>query len=62
MEVIQGDIADYSRVLEASRGVDVIVHTASLVDVWHKIPEAVMYSVNVKGETAPALVTTSQEW
>lgn len=52
MEIIQGDIADYSRVLEASRGVDVIVHTASLVDVWHKIPESVMYSVNVKGETS----------
>lgn len=62
MEVIQGDITDYSRVLEASRGVDVIVHTASLVDVWHKIPESVMYSVNVKGETAAALVTKNQGW
>lgn len=47
--VIQGDITDYSCVLEASRGVDVFIHAASLVDVWHKIPESVIYSVNVEG-------------
>ncbi|XP_023269715.1 3 beta-hydroxysteroid dehydrogenase type 7 [Seriola lalandi dorsalis] len=47
--VIQGDITDYSSVLEASRGADVIIHTASLVDVWHRIPETVIYSVNVTG-------------
>lgn len=53
--VIQGDITDYSSVLEASRGVDVVIHTASLVDVWHRIPETLIYSVNVTGET-------SREW
>ncbi|XP_072299896.1 3 beta-hydroxysteroid dehydrogenase type 7 [Eucyclogobius newberryi] len=47
--VIQGDITDYSQVLEASHGVDVFIHSASLVDVWHKVPEALIYSVNVKG-------------
>lgn len=55
VEVIQGDITDYSGVLEASRGVDVIVHTASLVDVWYKIPDSLIYSVNVKGETPTGL-------
>ncbi|XP_030592014.1 3 beta-hydroxysteroid dehydrogenase type 7 [Archocentrus centrarchus] len=47
--VIRGDITDYTSVLEASRGADVIIHTASLVDVWHKIPETLIYSVNVAG-------------
>ncbi|XP_047427130.1 3 beta-hydroxysteroid dehydrogenase type 7 [Mugil cephalus] len=47
--VIQGDITDYSSVLEASRGADVVIHTASLVDVWHRIPETLIHSVNVTG-------------
>ncbi|KAK7877588.1 hypothetical protein WMY93_031704 [Mugilogobius chulae] len=47
--VIQGDITDYSQVLEASRGVDVFIHSASLVDVWYKVPESRMRSVNVTG-------------
>ncbi|KAM6966067.1 3 beta-hydroxysteroid dehydrogenase type 7 [Tautogolabrus adspersus] len=47
--VIQGDITDYSSVLEASRGADVVIHTASLVDVWHRVPDTVIYSVNVSG-------------
>lgn len=56
VEVIQGDITDYSGVLEASRGADVIIHTASLVDVWHKIPDSLIYSVNINGETPTGLV------
>ncbi|KAM4530379.1 3 beta-hydroxysteroid dehydrogenase type 7 isoform 1-T1 [Odontesthes bonariensis] len=47
--VTQGDITDCSSVLEATRGVDVVIHTASLVDVWHKVPEKLIYSVNVTG-------------
>ncbi|KAK2833080.1 hypothetical protein Q5P01_016969 [Channa striata] len=47
--VIQGDITDYDSVLKASRGADVVIHTASLVDVWHRIPESLIYSVNVTG-------------
>ncbi|XP_028267929.1 3 beta-hydroxysteroid dehydrogenase type 7-like isoform X2 [Parambassis ranga] len=46
---IQGDITDYSSLLEASRGADVVIHTASLVDVWYKIPETLIYAVNVVG-------------
>lgn len=56
VEVIQGDITDYSSVLEASRGADVIVHMASLVDVWHKIPESLIYSVNIKGGAPTGLM------
>uniref|UniRef100_UPI003AAB388B 3 beta-hydroxysteroid dehydrogenase type 7 isoform X2 n=1 Tax=Centroberyx gerrardi TaxID=166262 RepID=UPI003AAB388B len=49
VQVIQGDITDYPMVLEVSRGADVVIHTASLVDVWHRVPEAVINAVNVKG-------------
>lgn len=52
MVVIQGDITDYGSVLEASRGVDVVIHAASLVDVWHKVPEALIRAVNVAGEAS----------
>ncbi|KAL0993288.1 hypothetical protein UPYG_G00105710 [Umbra pygmaea] len=47
--LIQGDITDYYSVLEASRGADLVIHTASLVDVWHKVPETVIHAVNVQG-------------
>uniref|UniRef100_A0A672GWR9 Hydroxy-delta-5-steroid dehydrogenase, 3 beta- and steroid delta-isomerase n=1 Tax=Salarias fasciatus TaxID=181472 RepID=A0A672GWR9_SALFA len=47
--VIQGDITDYSSVLEATRGVDVVIHSASLVDVCHRILESAIYAVNVTG-------------
>ncbi|MEQ2161346.1 hypothetical protein GOODEAATRI_008800 [Goodea atripinnis] len=40
---------DYNSVLEATKGADVVIHSASLVDVWHKIPETLIYSVNVTG-------------
>uniref|UniRef100_A0A3B3YCC0 3-beta hydroxysteroid dehydrogenase/isomerase domain-containing protein n=1 Tax=Poecilia mexicana TaxID=48701 RepID=A0A3B3YCC0_9TELE len=49
MTLIQGDITDYNSVLEATKGVDVVIHSASLVDVWHKIPASLIYSVNVTG-------------
>lgn len=49
VKIIQGDITDYSNVLEATRGADVVIHSASLVDVWHKVPEKLIYSVNVTG-------------
>lgn len=53
MSVIQGDITDYGSVLEASRGADLVIHTASLVDVWHRVPETLIHSVNVTGENGP---------
>ncbi|KAM9843880.1 3 beta-hydroxysteroid dehydrogenase type 7 [Aulostomus maculatus] len=67
--VIQGDITKYSSVLDVSRGAHVVIHTASLVDVWHKVPETLIYSVNVTGtenvinacveNSVPSLVYTS---
>ncbi|KAJ8402647.1 hypothetical protein AAFF_G00367300 [Aldrovandia affinis] len=47
--VIQGDITDYLSVLEAGRGADVVIHAASLVDVWHRVPDQVIHTVNVQG-------------
>ncbi|KAG7334609.1 hypothetical protein KOW79_001205 [Hemibagrus wyckioides] len=47
--VIQGDITDYCSVLEACHGADLVVHSASLVDVWYRVPEETIYSVNVGG-------------
>ena len=49
VSVVQGDITDYSSVRDAMRGADVVIHTASLVDVWHKVSEAVINAVNVTG-------------
>lgn len=48
--VTQGDITDYSSVLEVSKGADLVIHTASLVDVWHRVPETVIQAVNVQGK------------
>ncbi|XP_056143661.1 3 beta-hydroxysteroid dehydrogenase type 7 [Lampris incognitus] len=47
--IIQGDITNYPSLLEVSRGVDVVIHAASLVDVWHRVPESVINAVNVQG-------------
>ncbi|CAL9692747.1 unnamed protein product [Knipowitschia caucasica] len=60
--VIQGDITDYSQVQEASREVDVFIHSASLVDVWHKVPESVIYGVNVRGSCWSVLVRAGPCW
>lgn len=61
MVVIKGDITDYSSVLEAARGADVVIHSASLVDVWYKIPEAVVHAVNVTGEQVIQMERDGQE-
>ncbi|KAG9342906.1 hypothetical protein JZ751_015122 [Albula glossodonta] len=47
--VLQGDITDYPTVQEAARGAHLVIHTASLVDVWYRVPEEVIHSVNVQG-------------
>ncbi|XP_030639167.1 3 beta-hydroxysteroid dehydrogenase type 7 [Chanos chanos] len=44
-----GDVTDYESIVEACRGVDVVIHTASLVDVWYRVPEKVIHAVNVQG-------------
>ncbi|XP_062874765.1 3 beta-hydroxysteroid dehydrogenase type 7 [Trichomycterus rosablanca] len=47
--VIQGDITDYMNVLDACHGSDLIIHSASLVDVWYRVPEKTIHTVNVGG-------------
>jgi nucleoside-diphosphate-sugar epimerase len=45
---VQGDVRDFSQVLEACRGVDVVVHSAAIID-WGTKSEEEVYSVNVTG-------------
>nr|XP_009297793.1 3 beta-hydroxysteroid dehydrogenase type 7 isoform X1 [Danio rerio]XP_009297794.1 3 beta-hydroxysteroid dehydrogenase type 7 isoform X1 [Danio rerio]XP_017208926.1 3 beta-hydroxysteroid dehydrogenase type 7 isoform X1 [Danio rerio] len=47
--IIQGDITKYEDVRNAFLGADLVFHAASLVDVWYKIPEKVIFAVNVQG-------------
>ncbi|XP_033853166.1 3 beta-hydroxysteroid dehydrogenase type 7 [Acipenser ruthenus] len=49
VKLIQGDITDLTTVLKVTEGVDVVIHSASLVDVWHKVPESKIQAVNVQG-------------
>lgn len=61
--VTQGDITDYSSVLEVSKGADLVIHTASLVDVWHRVPETVIQAVNVQGKGSDtAIAFTGREY
>ncbi|KPP61570.1 3 beta-hydroxysteroid dehydrogenase type 7-like [Scleropages formosus] len=47
--VIQGDITNYHSVLASAQGADLVIHMASLIDVWYKVPDQVLYDVNVQG-------------
>ncbi|KAJ8253609.1 hypothetical protein COCON_G00202210 [Conger conger] len=47
--VMQGDVTEYPSVLKAGHGADLVIHMASLVDVWHRVPEEVIHKVNVQG-------------
>ncbi|XP_038637236.1 3 beta-hydroxysteroid dehydrogenase type 7 [Scyliorhinus canicula] len=47
--MIQGDVTDRNQLIRATAGVDVIMHVASIVDVFGRIPEATMQNVNVQG-------------
>ncbi|XP_078392735.1 3 beta-hydroxysteroid dehydrogenase type 7-like [Cetorhinus maximus] len=49
VKIVQGDITDRHQLLRATDGVDVILHTASIVDVFKRIPEAIIQKVNVQG-------------
>eukprot|EP00058_Branchiostoma_floridae_P013451 XP_002598939.1 hypothetical protein BRAFLDRAFT_221648 [Branchiostoma floridae] len=46
---IVGDVRDEQALSEACRGVDVIIHTAAVIDVTGRVPDQVMWDVNVKG-------------
>ncbi|XP_029462757.1 3 beta-hydroxysteroid dehydrogenase type 7 [Rhinatrema bivittatum] len=47
--LIQGNIASVDDVHDAVEGVDVVIHTASLVDVWGKVHPDKITEVNVHG-------------
>jgi nucleoside-diphosphate-sugar epimerase len=48
IEAVEADVCDYQAVLAACSGVDLVVHTASLVDWGHATPER-LTAVNVGG-------------
>ena len=45
---LQGDIRDYEAVFNACDGIDIVIHSAAIVD-WGSKPEKEVYSVNVTG-------------
>ncbi|KAL4617782.1 3 beta-hydroxysteroid dehydrogenase type 7-like [Arapaima gigas] len=47
--LIQGDVTDYTSVLAATQGAHLVIHMASLVDVWNRVPEQTLFNVNVQG-------------
>ncbi|XP_053119570.1 3 beta-hydroxysteroid dehydrogenase type 7 [Hemicordylus capensis] len=47
--LIQGDISSLEDVKAAVKGADVVLHTASLVDVWGRVPAKKIHVVNVQG-------------
>ncbi|QLI60785.1 3 beta-hydroxysteroid dehydrogenase [Scale drop disease virus] len=47
--LIKGDITDYRTLLAACVGVDIIIHAASIIDVWYKISDDTIYDINVIG-------------
>ncbi|XP_051865924.1 3 beta-hydroxysteroid dehydrogenase type 7 [Pristis pectinata] len=49
VKLIQGDIADAGSVTEAARGVDLVIHTAGLVDVWQTNTAERIWAVNCQG-------------
>jgi nucleoside-diphosphate-sugar epimerase len=48
VEFISGDIRDYSAVLEACKGMDIVIHSAAIVD-WGTKSDQEIYSVNFGG-------------
>lgn len=48
--LVQGDITDYGNVRDALQGADLVIHAASLVDVWYRVPEKAIYAVNIQGK------------
>ncbi|KAM4632182.1 3 beta-hydroxysteroid dehydrogenase type 7 [Discoglossus pictus] len=49
VKLIRGDISSMSDVRSALRGSHLVVHTASLVDVWGRVPASKVTEVNVTG-------------
>ncbi|XP_075440516.1 3 beta-hydroxysteroid dehydrogenase type 7 isoform X2 [Ascaphus truei] len=49
VRLLRGDIASLSDVRSALRGCHLVIHTASLVDVWGRVPASKVTEVNVTG-------------
>jgi nucleoside-diphosphate-sugar epimerase len=48
LEMVRGDVRDYGQVLEACRGIDLVIHSAAIVD-WGTKSEDEIFAVNVTG-------------
>lgn len=48
IKFIKGDIRNYKQVKDACKGVDIVIHTAAIVD-WGTRPKSVVFSVNIGG-------------
>eukprot|EP00058_Branchiostoma_floridae_P006830 XP_002592318.1 hypothetical protein BRAFLDRAFT_207091 [Branchiostoma floridae] len=69
VSLIHGDVTDMAQMTEACAGADVVIHTASLIDVLGLVSDATLWHVNVKGtenllrccvnEDIPSFVYTS---
>ncbi|KAG2464242.1 3BHS7 dehydrogenase, partial [Polypterus senegalus] len=49
VKLLQGDITHLPTMMSITEGVDVVIHAASLVDVWYRVPENKIKDVNVQG-------------
>ena len=52
LSVLEGDIRDSDLLVRACRGVSVVFHIASLIDVIGALDYSQLYTVNVKGTAA----------
>jgi len=48
IEMIHGDVRDYSQIAEACKGMDVVIHSAAIVD-WGTRSKEEIFAVNVEG-------------
>jgi nucleoside-diphosphate-sugar epimerase len=48
MELVRGDVRNYHQVSEVCRNIDLVIHSAAIVD-WGIKPEEEIFSVNVEG-------------
>ncbi|XP_078392065.1 3 beta-hydroxysteroid dehydrogenase type 7-like [Cetorhinus maximus] len=49
VNVIQGDVSEADSVRDAARGVDLIIHTAALIDVWGRNSPSKIWAINYQG-------------
>ncbi|CAH1259049.1 HSD3B7 [Branchiostoma lanceolatum] len=69
VKIIRGDVTDMAQMTEVCAGADVVIHAASLIDVFGLVSDVALWNVNVKGtetllqcclnEDVPCLVYTS---